>query len=253
MVNYNLVADLSSHNPDSLSFFRQLSDVGVKAVIIKLTEGSNPGTAYANPKAAKQIKNAKSVGMKVHAYHFARFCNNADAVLEADWFLKNVKKQGLRDNSAMVVDVESKEIPNDATVPVNAFLKQVQKHGYPNVDVYSSASWYWERRLDQYKLIPNNFWIANYGVSKPGVKNTGTWQFTDNYMGMKVDMSYDFFNFYTGECRKKPSSAQYHIVLPGESWWGIAHKYGLNMNHLAELNGTTIKAVIHPGDRLRIR
>lgn len=253
MVLYNLVADVSSHNPDSLSFFRQLRDMGVKAVIVKLTEGSNPGSAYANPKAGNQIRNAKAVGMYVHAYHFAQFIDNADAVLEANWFLKNAKKHGLKNNSCMVVDVESNAIPKNATPPVNAFCKQVQKNGYGNVDVYSSASWFWEKRLDQYKLIPNNFWVARYGATQPGVNHTGTWQFTDNYRGMHVDMSYDFFGFYTGSYRAKPVAKQYHTVQSGESWWSIGYKYGLNMNRLAELNGTTIKTMLHPGDRLRVR
>ena len=42
-------------------------------------------------------------------------------------------------------------------------------------------------------------WVANYGVSQPGVDNVGTWQWTDNYKiaGTGVDMSYDFSGFYT--------------------------------------------------------
>ncbi|WP_152629347.1 LysM peptidoglycan-binding domain-containing protein, partial [Lacticaseibacillus paracasei] len=36
------------------------------------------------------------------------------------------------------------------------------------------------------------------------------------------------------------------------SWWAIAHRYGLNMDNLAALNGKTIYSVIHPGDQLRL-
>lgn len=46
-----LMADVSSWQPESDSWFHQLADVGVKAVVVKLTEG----TTYRNPKAAAQL------------------------------------------------------------------------------------------------------------------------------------------------------------------------------------------------------
>ena len=35
-----LMADVSSWQPDSDSWFRKLADLGVKAVVVKLTEGT---------------------------------------------------------------------------------------------------------------------------------------------------------------------------------------------------------------------
>ncbi|GEL37688.1 N-acetylglucosamine-6-phosphate deacetylase [Lacticaseibacillus paracasei subsp. tolerans DSM 20258] len=55
------------------------------------------------------------------------------------------------------------------------------------------TSWLTTRRFDRIALIPKNLWLASYGVNQPGVDNVGTWQFTNNFQGLGVDMSYDFF------------------------------------------------------------
>lgn len=73
-----LMADVSSWQPDSDSWFRKLADLGVKAVVVKLTEG----TTYQNPKAAAQLAAGRRMGMQVHAYHYAHFHNSAEAVAE---------------------------------------------------------------------------------------------------------------------------------------------------------------------------
>lgn len=259
MVSYNLVADISSHNPDSIEFFRKLRKMGVKAVIVKLTEGSNPGTAYMNPKAQRQINNTMSCGMRVHAYHFARFINESDAVQEARWFINNIKKMGLTSDSVMVVDVEAQGIPNNATASVNCFIREVKAAGYPNTDVYASASWFWSGRLIPRLLIPKNLWVAAYNNKAPGVDNVGTWQFTSKYNGLNLDMSYDFFGLYSKEKSIKELTKGdvtldgFYRVCAGDSWWKIAYDHGMDMYYLAKLNRKTIQDVIYPGQILKIK
>lgn len=73
MTSFPLVADISSYQPDEPAFFQALKNQGVKAVIIKITQGSAGGDAYINPKAKTQIGNARVAGLLVHGYHYARF------------------------------------------------------------------------------------------------------------------------------------------------------------------------------------
>nr|WP_278764596.1 GH25 family lysozyme [Limosilactobacillus mucosae] len=195
----NLVMDISSYQPDTVSFFQAAKNAGVKAVIVKLTQGSADGDAYVNPKAQAQINNARSVGLLVHGYHYARFNGNQDARNEAKWFTDHAKKFGLGPESVLALDIEDKANAKYATSDANAFLQAVKDAGYPKVDIYSMASWFWQGRLNAAQLIAKNKWVANYGVSQPGVDNVGTWQWTDNYKiaGTGVDMSYDFSGFYT--------------------------------------------------------
>lgn len=195
----NLVMDISSYQPDTVSFFQAAKNAGVKAVIVKLTQGSADGDAYVNPKAQAQINNARSVGLLVHGYHYARFNGNQDARNEAKWFVDHAKQFGLGPESVLALDIEDKANAKYATGDANAFLQAVKDAGYPKVDIYSMASWFWQGRLNAAQLIAKNKWVANYGFSQPGVDNVGTWQWTDNYKiaGTGVDMSYDFSGFYT--------------------------------------------------------
>lgn len=195
----SLVMDVSGYQPDTISFFQAAKNAGVKAVIVKLTQGSADGDAYVNPKAQAQINNARSVGLLVHGYHYARFNGRQDAINEAKWFTDHAKKFGLGSDSVLALDIEDKANAKYATSDANAFLQAVKDAGYPKVDIYSMASWFWQGRLNAAQLIAKNKWVANYGVSQPGVDNVGTWQFSSNYKiaGIGVDMSYDFSGFYT--------------------------------------------------------
>lgn len=195
----NLVADVASFQPEDLGFFKALASQGVKAVIVKLTEGSADRTAYINPKAQNQIINARKAGLLVNAYHFARYTSIQDAKNEADFFVTVAKRMGIGTDSVMAVDLEASEITPNLNAKTNAFLQYVKDCGYPNVDYYSMASWFWNGTLNPDAILAKNKWVANYGVSQPGVNNVGTWQFSSSWTvnGSKVDMSYDFSGFYT--------------------------------------------------------
>ena len=250
-----LMADVSSWQPESDSWFHQLADVGVKAVVVKLTEG----TTYRNPKAAAQLAAGRRMGMQVHGYHYAHYHNSADSVAEGRFFGTTAKALGLPTESVMVADVEDPGLTGELTGLTNVFLQTVKVIGYPHTDLYTMASWLTTRRFDRVALIPKNLWLASYGVNQPGVDNVGTWQFTNNFQGLGVDMSYDFFGHYTTRLTgtlndgvARVPTIRFHTVQPGESWWAIAHQYGHDMDKLAALNGKTILSVIHPGDQLRV-
>ena len=199
MVKYNLVADVSSHQPNTLAFFKELKAKGVKAVIIKLTEGSRDGSNYINPKAKKQKANAEKAGLLVHAYHYAKYNGVKDAQNEADFFTSVAKQLGFSKNSVLADDVEDHTQKKDCTEDTKAFLNRVKKNGFPNVDLYTMASWIWAKRINLSKIGKINLWIANYGVSQPNVDNVGTWQYTNKFpiLGKGIDMSYDFNGYYT--------------------------------------------------------
>lgn len=190
----NLVMDESAFQPDTLSFAQAAKNAGVKAVIVKLTEG----TGYVSPHAAGQIRNAVKVGLIVHCYHYARFQSVGAAVAEADYFCSVAKQYGIDKTSVMALDLEAGSNPAFA----KTFLDRVMADGYPRIDLYTMASYVWNGSVNfgtiGYRL---NKWIAAYGASQPGVDNVGTWQAFNNYPigGLRVDMSYDFGGYYTTE------------------------------------------------------
>ena len=189
-----LVADVSSWNPSTQSFYSDLARRGVLAVVVKLTEG----TTYKNPSAKAQIKAAWNAGMHAHGYHYARYKTAAQAKAEAQYFVQQARTLGLDKSSVLVVDVEDPSLPKtNLTALTNTFLQTVKAAGYTKVDFYTMASWIWSGYLNPAALLAKNRWIARYGASEPGVANVGTWQYTDNFQGLHVDMSYDFHGLYT--------------------------------------------------------
>jgi murein DD-endopeptidase MepM/ murein hydrolase activator NlpD len=49
------------------------------------------------------------------------------------------------------------------------------------------------------------------------------------------------------------SSAIYHTVRPGESFYLIARRYGVTVRYLCALNGLSPRSILRPGQRLRVR
>ena len=255
MANFDLVADVSSHQPDTKEFFKALKDKGVKAVIVKITEGSNPGSAYVNPKAKNQISFAREVGLLVHAYHYAKFNGEADAQAEADWFVKNARKLGIGANSVMVLDYEDHATAKaNGTADINAFIQKVKNSGYPNTDVYSMRSWFQDGHIDRNKIIPKNLWVAAYGTDRPGLDNVGTWQFTSEYQvaGTKIDMSYDFKGFYS----KAKQSSNNNSAVQSSAWRSEKGTFTLDagqsirLRTLPKMNANTI-AVLYGGQSVK--
>lgn len=245
----NLVIDVSSYQPDTEDFFKAAAKKGVKAVVVKITEGSNPGTAYVNPKAKKQIANAKKAGLKVHGYHFADFNGVQDAKAEAAWFVKNAKACGLKSDSIMVLDIENSTVnANPATADAKAFLSAVKAAGYPKVAVYSMRSWFTSGRLSS-AIAP--VWVAEYGVSKPKMAGYKAWQFTDSLVinGIKTDASYDY-SFFTGT-EKTPKASK---KSSGLTWYAEKATFtaGANINMRAKPStAAEIKAVLKKGQSVK--
>ncbi|WP_435393105.1 GH25 family lysozyme [Lactiplantibacillus plantarum] len=52
---------------------------------------------------------------------------------------------------------------------------------------------------------------------------------------------------------KSGATNTYYTVKPGDSWWAIAQRNGLNMTTLASQNGKSIYTTIYPGQRLVVR
>lgn len=45
-------------------------------------------------------------------------------------------------------------------------------------------------------------------------------------------------------------TSQTHVVIEGDTWWGIAFNYGVDIEELAAANDKSTEDIIHPGDEL---
>ncbi|KLD54307.1 LysM peptidoglycan-binding domain-containing protein [Limosilactobacillus fermentum] len=265
----NLFIDVSSHQEDSVAYFQLAKAKGVMGVVVKLTEGSEDGSAYVNPRAAAQIRNAAAVGLRVSCYHFARYTSNTDAQNEARFFVKIAKQYGMTSDTRMVDDAEVHSVAdyNSATA---AFLNEVKALGYTNVGLYSMKSFFTGGILNSHGFGDAKIWDAGYGITDLGIDNAAAWQWTDNGLGMNVDTSYDFDGAFTvgslnlGTVPSTPIPAPNPVehvghpatgtytVQSGDTLSGIAAKFGTTYQILSAINGIGDPNQIWPGQVLKV-
>ena len=263
----NPFIDLSSYNPDTKEFFLAAKNQGALGAVVKLTEGSEDGSAYVNPKAAAQIRNALAVGLRVSCYHFARYTSVADAQNEARFFVKIAKQFGMYDDTLMIVDAEVHSAADYQSASL-AFLQEVEALGYKSTGIYSMKSFFTGGILNPHGFGQRKVWVAGYGVTSLGIDNAAAWQYSDHGI-MGIDTSYDFDGaFTTGSASGSipqitvpaPQPVQHvgypatgtYIVQPGDTLSGIASRYGTTDQNLAAINGIGDPNRINVGQVLKV-
>lgn len=220
-----------------------------------------------------QVATTIAQGKRAHTYIYAQFSGRWQADQMLNYYLPKVQTPK---GSIVMLDVES---GNPDTDSVLYALKRVQDAGYTAV-LYGYKN-FLVNHLDlhaiarQYPLALAEY--PDYNVTKhpnynyfPSFENIGIFQFTSTYVAGGLDGDVDLNgvtdNGYKAGNAQKPKTntpatntgKQLHqdthnyTVKSGDSWWSIAHKFGMDMNALAQLNGTTINTVIHPNQVLRV-
>lgn len=220
-----------------------------------------------------QVATTIAQGRRAHTYIYAQFSGRWQADQMLDYYLPKVQTPK---GSIVMLDVES---GNPDTGSVLYALKRVQDAGYTAV-LYGYKN-FLVNHLDlhsiarQYPLALAEY--PDYNVTKhpnynffPSFENIGIFQFTSTYNAGGLDGDVDLTgitdNGYKNGNAQKPKTdtpatntgKQLHqdthnyTVKSGDSWWSIANKFGMDMNALAQLNGTTINTVIHPNQVLRV-
>lgn len=213
-------------------------------------------------------------GRRAHTYiWWQNVTTNWQADQVLNYFLPKVQTPK---GSIVALDVEA---GNQNTQAVQHACDRIKQAGYtPMVYGYKN---YLLNHVDLSYLSNNQqLWLAeypDYAVRRypnynffPSFNNVGIFQFTSTYMPGGLDGDVDLTsvtdNGYKSGNPQKPKTntpatttgKQLHqdthnyVVKSGDSWWSIAHKFGMDMNALAQLNGTTINTVIHPNQVLRV-
>ncbi|KRK47583.1 GH25 family lysozyme [Secundilactobacillus kimchicus] len=218
------VVDIASYQDSSISYLKTLRQYA-DSLIVKLTEGSENGSGYLNPKAGMQVGNGLQVFPAVGVYHYfkgnSQLYGDQDPVNEAKWFLKNIVALGLDRNTVVVIDVEDSSLMKNVTHDINLFLAYLADKGYSKQLVYASASWFNEGRINQAELYQQSpIWVAAYNDNAPGVDAASAWQYTNNGHGLHVDFSYDFEGRLSGTSgsikqsdeRWPATTSQYEVI-----------------------------------------
>ncbi|MFJ7681169.1 glycoside hydrolase family 25 protein [Peribacillus butanolivorans] len=228
---------------------------GVKFVFIKATEG----TSYSKLSYFKEnAPKALAAGLKVGAYHYAKFATVAEAKAEAAYFIDSISSIGL--SYPAVLDLEenkkkaNKKTLTDASI---AFLEAIEDAGHTAM-LYTGKS-FLENALDESRLKKYALWIARY-KSTLG-RSTDIWQHSDsgkiNGISTKVDLNVAYRDFTDTENTVSPpntssTSTTTYTVKKGDTLSLIAKKYKTTVKALVSLNGIKDPGKINIGLKLKV-
>ncbi|MEQ4551059.1 GH25 family lysozyme [Weissella sp. GP1] len=197
----------------SVDDFVTMRNAGVKAVTVKISEG----TWYKDPTAANNIANAQAAGLYVNGYYFAYATDNATAVQEANYASAMAQADGLVVGAVLAVDAESPDqmAIGPAMQPVNATAEaQVRVAGGYRSTTYTMSS--------HLNTTPDGdkTWVASYPYNATADMNwfssEHSWQHNDKqtFAGVNgtFDVSQNYDDFFT-------ANQQPVVANNGETVW----------------------------------
>lgn len=265
--------DVSSYQLSDFDYMLQRKQLGSEFTIVKLGgSGGFEGEHYQNPKASAQLANASKSGQDVAGYFWGQF--GSDRLLAqkmARYAVADAHRTGLKQGAAIALDYEqgasmSSTANTDAIIE---FMSAIKDAGYKPL-LYSGA--YYMKRYVDIERIGKQFgtclWVASYKTTGlqlapdfayfPSMNYVAMWQFADNWHG--TDGNVELVSVIKGDVKNavavKPTvtvSGSYYTIRPGDSWWSIANRFGMDMYQLAQLNGMSINNVIHPGQKIKVK
>ena len=265
--------DVSSYQLSDFEYMLQRKQLGSEFTIVKLGgSGGFEGEHYQNPKASAQLANASKSGQDVAGYFWGQF--GSDRLLAqkmARFAVSDAHRTGLKQGAAIALDYEqgasmSSTANTDAIIE---FMSAIKDAGYKPL-LYSGA--YYMKRYVDIERIGKQFgtclWVASYKTTGlqlapdfayfPSMNYVAMWQFADNWHG--TDGNVELVSVIKGDVKNavavKPTvtvSGSCYTIRPGDSWWSIANRFGMDMYQLAQLNGMSINNVIHPGQKIKVK
>lgn len=178
--------------------FNTLKQLGVKTVIVKLTENTN----YMNPYASSQINMARAAGLNVEVYHYATFSTASAAIAEANYLADVMGSLSLSGDTLVFADMEdASTYAADVAGNLTQFWNTLSSRGYTDHGVYTYVSYAYRDAVVS-TVGASRTWMAQYPYS-PSAGNLwnteyGAWQFSSTaylpgYSGC-LDVSIDYSN-----------------------------------------------------------
>lgn len=168
--------------------WKKVKRAGIDFAIIRLGyRGYQNGSLVLDKTYKYNMEHAKQAGVKVGVYFFTQALTKKEAIEEAQFCIKNVKKYDL--DYPIVIDTEainSKSArshitelnANQLTEVCRSFCNTVNKAGYES-SIYASKSWFLYK-LNLERLEGYNKWLAHYTKATDYVYDFNMWQYTSD-------------------------------------------------------------------------
>jgi len=160
---------------------------GHSLIVLKASEGKT----FKDQTYVDRVKAARSAGLTVFSYHFARPSTNKPED-EAKNFCDIVKKAGTKPTDRLVLDWEDPKFIQNGDVWIEKFINAVAKQGL-TVRIIYSGGWYLPDTMKKWPKdqsgVPLRYWHAEYSSKPesgvPDIAKAHLWavQFTDGENG----------------------------------------------------------------------
>jgi GH25 family lysozyme M1 (1,4-beta-N-acetylmuramidase) len=179
-----------------------VAGAGYSFAFVKATEG----TSYVNPYYSGDVASAKSSGLYVAAYHFARPDISAGAA-QADYLLNSAPYSADGHTFPPAVDVEYNPYgaecyglsSSQLVAWIQSFSSEIlSRVGYPPF-IYTTADW-WNTCAGSTAFTSNPLWVAAYSTTRPplppGWSTWTFWQYTSagSVPGISGNVDLSYFN-----------------------------------------------------------
>ncbi|SES49054.1 GH25 family lysozyme [Actinokineospora terrae] len=263
MTDYGI--DLSHHN--RVDDWRAVRGNGITYASVKVTES----TDWVDPAAGGHIAGARSAGIAVGGYHFARATG---VQAQVDHFTAHLRRHGLlaAGSLAPMLDMEAAELRGNANVFVRDFITRLRATaGVRRVLVYANHDWYSNVLRPDWADGDTMLWIARYNgdPGRPGWSHhrLALHQHTSSgrVPGIPGNVDRDATvgpwtlgaltlgdpNPAPGPAPTPPAPGTY-VIAPGDTLSAIAVRFGTTVAALATLNGISDPNRIQAGAALRL-
>ena len=193
-------------------------------------------------------RGANENGIKVGAYHYAKFKTRNEMLAEAKLFVSQLKKANITYPVVLDLELHGGLSKNDLTNYSLEFMTYVKDAGY-TVMFYTYETFF-ERYLDVQKLSQFPFWVANY-VEQPKTISHKIWQHTSSGSVKGITGNVDINIAYTDMSTRKPVKVNKDISDKIKAY--LNEHYGATIDLTAPLDYTLIEEGLVRGLQMEIK
>ena len=181
--------------------WKKVAKAGVSFAMIRVGyRGNDVGGLFEDKYFEQNIEGALKNGIKVGVYFYTQAASTEEALEEASFVIKRIKKYDI--TMPVAFDMEYSEPsriadldPSEKTEIAAAFLNAVAEKGYKPI-IYGSPSWLMGE-LELANLTEYDTWLAHYTDETPYPFVYSMWQYSDEgkIKGIKKKVDLDIYVF----------------------------------------------------------
>lgn len=246
--NYPRIAFCSAITAPSREHYLKMKKDGISTVSVCLHVSDYEHEHLAD----LHTTTAREVGMATHAYMVTDLYEPEKDVAS---FLVEFLRLGFTSDSKITVLVNSDEFLEEKEERIlRVYQKLCAYCPMQNIDLAFYKHEIDTCAYDLKKLPKVNLTIINCDnlAQKSGIEKAGTWLYTATYGEVTQTLAYDFRGFYTSGGYQLSLTESTYVVQPGDTWYSIAERHGMEVVDLLALNRESMEKPIWAGQTIYI-